>query len=1028
MKFPSISRLGAFGLLATTLGGLVDLSTCQKTSDPIQDNGLTDLVQWDTHSYFINGERLFIFSGEFHYWRLPVPELWRDLLEKMKAAGFNAFSIYNSWGYHEPIPGHLDFESGAHNFTSIMTLAKEIGLYLLIRPGPYVNAEANAGGFPVWVTTGEYGGLRDDDPRFTAAWKDYWTEISKIIKPHLITNGGNVAMFQIENELGWQWDNQDKRIVHKPVANYMQLLQDTARDAGIDVPLFHNAPNTRTFAWSNDFEPNALGNVDVVGVDSYPSCWSCNLSECTGTNGQYIPYKTQDYVSYFNVQSPSQPNFLPEFQGGSYNPWGGPEGGCPSDIGPDFANLFYRDLVAQQATAISLYMMYGGTNWGWFACPVVASSYDYSSPISENRFIWDKFYETKLLTLFTRAAHDLTKTERVENSTSASTNKEILVSELRNVDNDAAFYVTRHSYSPSGTKEQFKVKVKTSEGEFLIPQYADQITINGHQSKILVTDFNFGNKKLLYSTAEVLTYSAFDKKEVLVLWLPEGETGEFTLQEHTKVKSTSKALKDLQVKVGKENVTVTYTQEKGLFTLGLEDGSTIVLVDRETAYHFWAPALDNHPLVDANNTVLVQGPYLVRSASLDEKKRKLSIYGDLDQETQVTVFAPESLKTIAWNDKRVKITSQKGNLYTIKLDKPSKFKLPSLERWKYADSLPEIKADYKTSSTAWTVANRTNTTNNVVPDLNNPVLYVDEYDIHYGNHIYRATFPTTDSPPTGVYLNLTGGLAFGYSVWLNSDYIGSWLGRSWLGAQGQEFSFKNATLAKKENVLVVLMDNSGHDLREAALAPRGITNATLLGPSKERYEFSEWKIAGTAGSGEPSLDLIRGPLNEGGLYAERVGMHLPGFPDDKWTSYSKKKTLENPSSGVRVYRTTADLDVPKGLDVSISFKLTAPSDSTFSPTKSGYSNQVRALLFVNGYQYGRFNPYIGHQTSFPVPPGVLNYNGENTIAVTVWSQSAQGGEIKVEWELDYVHSSSFDVRFDSEYLRPGWTKDRLEYA
>ena len=118
-------------------------------------------------------------------------------MEKMKAAGFNAFSIYNSWGYHEPIPGHLDFESGAHNFTSIMTLAKEIGLYLLIRPGPYVNAEANAGGFPVWVTTGEYGSLRDDDPRFTAAWKDYWTEISHIIKPHLITNGGNVAMFQV---------------------------------------------------------------------------------------------------------------------------------------------------------------------------------------------------------------------------------------------------------------------------------------------------------------------------------------------------------------------------------------------------------------------------------------------------------------------------------------------------------------------------------------------------------------------------------------------------------------------------------------------------------------------------------------------------------------------------------------------------------------------------------------------------------------------------------------------------------------
>lgn len=67
----------------------------------------------------------------------------------------------------------------------------------------------------------------------------------------------------------------------------------------------------------------------------------------------------------------TQPNFMPEFQGGSYNPWGGPEGGCPDDIGTDFANLFYRDLVGQHSTAISLYMMYGGTNWGWLACPVV---------------------------------------------------------------------------------------------------------------------------------------------------------------------------------------------------------------------------------------------------------------------------------------------------------------------------------------------------------------------------------------------------------------------------------------------------------------------------------------------------------------------------------------------------------------------------------------------------------------------------------------------------------------------------------
>ena len=100
--------------------------------------------------------------------------------------------------------------------------------------------------------------------------------------------------------------------------------------------------------------------------------------------------------------SSTQPNFMPEFQGGSYNPWGGPQGGCPTDIGADYANMYYRDLIYQRVSAISLYMLFGGTSWGWIAAPVVATSYDYSSPISENRIIGNKYYETKLLTQFTR--------------------------------------------------------------------------------------------------------------------------------------------------------------------------------------------------------------------------------------------------------------------------------------------------------------------------------------------------------------------------------------------------------------------------------------------------------------------------------------------------------------------------------------------------------------------------------------------------------------------------------------------------
>lgn len=1006
----------------------------QNSSWPLHNNGLTDLVEWDHFSYLVNGERLFIFSGEFHYWRYPVPELWRDLLEKVKAAGFNAFSIYNSWGYHSPSPDVLDFSTGAHNFTSIMTLAKELGMYMIIRPGPYVNAEANAGAFPLWVTTGEYGSLRNDDKRYTAAWTPYWSEISRIIEPHLITNGGNVIIFQIENELNGQWKNINARILNPTIANYMQLLEDSARENGINVPLSHNAPNMNGYSWSKDFS-NAIGNVDVVGLDSYPSCWSCNLSECTGTNGQYVAYQVVDYTKYFAVQSPTQPNFMPEFQGGSYNPWGGPQGGCPGDIGADFANMFYRNLIHQRVTAISLYMLFGGTNWGWMACPVVASSYDYSSPVSENRAIGSKYYETKLLTLFTRVAKDLTKTNRLGVGTNYTDNAAITASELRNPDTNAAFYVVMHNSSPSSTTETFHLHVSTSEGKMSIPRYGSAITISGHQAKILVTDFSFGDKTLLYSTAEILSYAIIDGKEVLALWLPEGEAGEFAIKGATSAKLAGNAKSDvISVHTEEGSVTVSYVQESGLKVIDLDGGSRILLLDRAAAYHFWVPTLDNDPFAPENKTVFVQGPYLIRSAAYDPNTKTLAITGDEEEATTMTIFAPRSLDSISWNGEKVHIKSQNDNMYVVSVEGPASFELPALGPWRYTDSLPEIASDYSPTSAAWVIANKTKTPNPTTPDLSNPVLYVDDYKVHTGNHIYRATFPTTDEPPTGVFLNLIGGLAFGWSVWLNSKYIGSYYGLSYLGTNSMIFSFDNATLSSdSDNVLIVVMDNSGHDLRSSALDPRGIKNATLLGPNDassggEGYSFTEWRIAGTAGR-EENIDPVRGPLNEGGLYAERVGMHLPGYDDNKWLEVpSTNNTFIVPTAGIYAFRTVVPLSVPAGLDVSISFRLTSTSDNTFTPSNPAYSNRLRALLFVNGYQYGRFSPYIGHQIDFPVPPGVLDYNGDNAITVTVWSQAAEGVEMMVEWNLDYVHTSSFDMGFESSELRPEWTNDRLKYS
>lgn len=148
-----------------------------------------------------------------------------------------------------------------------------------------------------------------------------------------------------------------------------------------------------------------------------------------------------------------------------------------------------------------------------------------------------------------------------------------------------------------------------------------------------------------------------------------------------------------------------------------------------------------------------------------------------------------------------------------------------------------------------------------------------------------------------------------------------------------------------------------------------------------------------------------------------MGWHLPGFDDRAWeATTTSSSSLSFTGAGIRFYRTVIPLNIPAGVDVSISFVLSAVGSKAF-----------RAQFFVNGYQYGRFNPYIGNQVVFPVP---LDYRGENTIGLAVWAQTEAGASIGVDWRINYVAKSALDVRFDGGALalRPGWSVERLKYA
>jgi beta-galactosidase GanA len=397
---------------------------------PVQ--GPVHTVTYDHHSLLIDGRRVYLWSGEFHYWRLPSPSLWRDVLQKMKAAGFNAASIYFDWGYHSPAPGVYDF-SGVRDVDRLLDIAEQVGIYVIARPGPYINAETDAGGFPGWLTT-QKGRARSSAPDFQAASDEWLRHIDPIIARHQLTDGGGpVILYQVENEYGSNTD-----------AAYMEHTEQVVRSDGITVPLTHNhccGPST----WAT-----GPGAVDLPGQDSYPQGFNCsNPARWAGVGG--LPRFRDD-----------APIFTPEFQGGSFDPWGGPGyDRCRQLTGPDFERVFYSNNVAVGATMQSLYMTYGGTSWGWIPDPAqVYTSYDYGAPISEQRGLGPKYDEVHRLGAFFAAVPSLTKTEQA--AVTAPSNRAILEQARVNPDDHTQVQVLRHADSTSTADDSTHVAVDLS--------------------------------------------------------------------------------------------------------------------------------------------------------------------------------------------------------------------------------------------------------------------------------------------------------------------------------------------------------------------------------------------------------------------------------------------------------------------------------------------------------------------------------------------------------------------------------------
>ncbi|KAF5347162.1 hypothetical protein D9758_011102 [Tetrapyrgos nigripes] len=968
---------------------LLDSPLFQRDHPLINNTGLTDQVGWDKYSFFIRGKRVFIQSGEFHGFRLPSQTLWTDIMQKAKAAGLNTISIYSHWGLINPKAGELDFE-GPNALQPLFDAAKEAGLFIIARPGPYINSETTAGGIPGHVLTlpGDtpwnlYNGiLRSNQTNYHDAWQDYINAIVSTIADNQITKGGPVIMLQLDNEY-YNGPGQNE---------YIEQLKDAARRLGIVVPTSHNDAGL--------FQ-NLLDIPDIYGFDAYP----LTLSGCT-TPEVWRDLPT-NWRSYHEQVTPEIPLLIPEYQGGAFQHRGGQTNEmCRKLTNTNSQRVLNHAMWASGSTGMDFYMFFGGTNWGQIPYPEADTSYEWAAAMFESRELSEKYYELKLQSMFLRSFPDLRMTDLIEED--CTTVPGVTLTFLKNPDTGAEFHFARHTTIGSWDIIKFTREIAGVEVPHLLP---------GRDSIITTANIPCGGRcKLAYSTASLFSHLTVDGKDVLVAYAFNDTTYEmaFGFNSEPQVKISGANHPEMHFDQKRKHLVISFTEAPGLtaITMTSDGADTILLLaDYPTATRLWMPSIagtgSDHPEyvdISATTPFLVSGPYLVRNATVDGET--LSLWGDLNNDTDITLLAPQDVRNVNWNGQALTLsTPTEWGALTASLTGPrATVDLPNLGSldWRFADSLPEISASFVNSS--MTPANHTYTTSKFPSYYGKPwILYADDYGYHAGNLVWRGSFEHGDNmtAPTAVNVSISGGAHFAASVWLNEHYLGpSFIPNS--PTNNESFPVSEDMLVDGTNHVTVLQDHMGHNLageivcctpggRQRDLqSPKGLQGYFLVGRD-EAEQFTGWKVVGNLG-GEDFPDKTRKILNEGGLFGERAGWHLPGFDHTQWEKRTPMEGLTKP--GVGFFRATFSLNIPDGFDVPLKF--------VFSSDQGHY----RAQLYINGWMMGKRIANLGPQTAFVVQEGILNYRGENTIAVSLWALEDQPEDLRIP-SLELVMSGIY---------------------
>ncbi|XP_029010018.1 beta-galactosidase [Betta splendens] len=315
-------------------------------------------IDYQNDCFRKDGERFRYISGSIHYNRIPRV-YWKDRLLKMYMAGLNAIQTYIPWNYHEDSPGQYNF-SGDRDLIHFLQLAQDVGLLVILRPGPYICAEWDMGGLPAWLLRNKDIVLRSSNPDYIAAVDQWMGKLLPMIKPYLYQNGGPIITVQVENEYGSYFACD---------YNYLRHLTKLFRShLGQEVVLF---------------------TTDGAGL-GYLKCGSIEGLYATVDFGPGA-----NITAAFGAQryaEPRGPLVNSEFYTGWLDNWGSPH----ASVSPEAVTKTLNEMLAKGAN-VNMYMFIGGTNFAYWngangPYKPQPTSYDYDAPLTEAGDLTKKYF------------------------------------------------------------------------------------------------------------------------------------------------------------------------------------------------------------------------------------------------------------------------------------------------------------------------------------------------------------------------------------------------------------------------------------------------------------------------------------------------------------------------------------------------------------------------------------------------------------------------------------------------------------